>query len=290
MAAVDWTFWKELIGDKNYKIKIIDIGAADMEGYSPSYKILMDLGIADIIGFEANQEACEALNKKNEVNSLYLPYIIGDGTSATFYETNYAPTSSLYPPNTKLLEKFHYLNEFTTVIKEHQVQTHRLDEISEIDRADFIKIDIQGSELIALENGVNVLKTAVLVQVEVEFVEMYKGQPLFSDVDSFMRSQGFQFHCFSGGISEQLPGRPFKPLMSDNDPNKPFNQTLWTDAYYVKDWMNLKALSREQLISYAILTHSLLGSIDLTHVILTHIDEVNNSSFSKKFINTLTSN
>ena len=290
MAAVDWTFWKELIGDENYKIKIIDIGAADMEGYSPSYKILMDLGIADIIGFEANQEACEALNKKNEITSLYLPYIIGDGTSATFYETNWAPTSSLYPPNTKLLEKFHYLNEFTTVIKEHQVQTHRLDEISEIDRADFIKIDIQGSELIALENGVNVLKTAVLVQVEVEFVEMYKGQPLFSDVDSFMRSQGFQFHCFSGGISEQLPGRPFKPLMSDNDPNKPFNQTLWADAYYVKDWMNLKALSREQLISYAILTHSLLGSIDLTHVILTHIDEVNNSSFSNKFINILSAN
>ena len=290
MAAVDWTFWKELIGDENYKIKIIDIGAADMEGYSPSYKILMDLGIADIIGFEANQEACEALNKKNEITSLYLPYIIGDGTSATFYETNYAPTSSLYPPNTKLLEKFHYLNEFTTVIKEHQVQTHRLDEISEIDRADFINIDIQGSELIALENGVNVLKTAVLVQVEVEFVEMYKGQPLFSDVDSFMRSQGFQFHCFSGGISEQLPGRPFKPLMTDNDPNKPFNQTLWADAYYVKDWMNLKALSREQLISYAILTHSVLGSIDLTHVILTHIDEVNNSSFSNKFINILSAN
>ena len=290
MAAVDWTFWKELIGDENYKIKVIDIGAADMEGYSPSYKILMDLGIAEIIGFEANQEACEALNKKNEITSLYLPYIIGDGTSATFYETNYAPTSSLYPPNTKLLEKFHYLNEFTTVIKEHQVQTHRLDEISEIDRADFIKIDIQGSELIALENGVNVLKTAVLVEVEVEFVEMYKGQPLFSDVDSFMRSQGFQFHCFSGGISEQLPGRPFKPLMSDNDPNKPFNQTLWADAYYVKDWMNLKALSREQLISYAILTHSLLGSIDLTHVILTHIDEVNNSSFSNKFINILSAN
>lgn len=290
MAAVDWTFWKELIGDKNYKIKIIDIGAAEMEGYAPNYKILMDLGIADIIGFEANQEACEALNKKNETTSLYLPYIIGDGKSATFYETNYAPTSSLYPPNTKLLEKFHYLNEFTTVIKEHQVQTHRLDEISEIDRADFIKIDIQGSELIALENGVNVLKTAVLVEVEVEFVEMYKGQPLFSDVDSFMRSQGFQFHCFSGGISEQLPGRPFKPLMSDNDPNKPFNQTLWTDAYYVKDWMNLKALSREQLISYAILTHSLLGSIDLTHVILTHIDEVNNSSFSNKFINILSAN
>ena len=283
MAEVDWSFWKELTEDDNYKIKIIDIGAADMKGVSASYKILMDLGITDIIGFEPNQEACEALNKKEEENSLYLPYFIGDGASATFYETNWAPTSSLYPPNTKLLEKFHNLNELTTLIKKYQVQTHRLDEIPKIDRADFIKMDIQGSELKVLENGVNVLNTAVLVQVEVEFVEMYKGQPLFSDVDSFLRSQGFQFHCFYGGGV----GRPFKPLVKDNDPNEAFNQTLWADAYYVKDWMNLKALSREQLISYAILTYSLLGSIDLTHVILAHVDEVYNSSFSKKFLNIL---
>ena len=283
MATVEENFWRELTEDENYKIKIIDIGAADMEGVSPSYKILIDLGITDIIGFEPNHEACKALNKKNEEGSLYLPYFIGDGTSATFYETNWAPTSSLYPPNTKLLEKFHNLNELTTLIKEHQVQTHRLDDIPEIDRADFIKMDIQGSELKVLENSVNVLNTAVLVQVEVEFVEMYKGQPLFADVDSFLRSKGFKFHCFDEGTG----GRPFKPLMIDNDPNKKFNQALWADAYYVKDWMNLKALSREQLVSYAILCYSMLGSIDLAHVILAHIDEVYNSSFSKKFLNIL---
>ena len=129
----------------------------------------------------------------------------------------------------------------------------------------------------------NVLNTAVLIQGEVEFVEMYKGQPLFADVDSFLRSKGFKFHCFDDGTG----GRPFKPLMIDNNPNKKFNQALWADAYYVKDWMNLKALSREQLVSYAIICYSMLGSIDLAHVILAHIDEVYNSSFSKKFLNIL---
>ena len=281
MAVTYGNFWKELIEDDNYKLKIIDIGAADIEGVSPSYQILIDLGMTDIIGFEPNQEACKVLNKKNEKGSLYLPYFIGDGEIATFYETNWAPTSSLYPPNTELLEKFHNLNELVTLIKEHQVQTHRLDEIPEIDRADFIKMDIQGAELKVLENGVNVLNTAVLVQVEVEFVELYKGQPLFSDVDSFLRSRGFQFHCFDGGVA----GRPFKPLMIDNDPNKPFNQALWADAYYVKDWMNLKVLSREQLISYAFLTFSILDSIDLTNLILAHLDETYNSNFSMKFLN-----
>lgn len=285
MAIAVGSFWEELIEDDNYKLKIIDIGAADMEGVSPSYKILIDLGITDIIGFEPNQEACETLNKKNEEGSLYLPYFIGDGASATFYETNWAPTGSLYPPNTELLEKFHYLNEVTILKKEHQVQTHRLDDIPEIDRVDFLKMDIQGSELKVLENGVNVLNSTVLVQVEVEFVEMYKDQPLFSDVDSFLRSQGFQFHCFDGGVA----GRPFKPLVKDNDPNEAFNQTLWADAFYVKDWMNLEVLSREQLISYAFLTYSILGSIDLTYVILAHVDEVYNSSLSKHFLYRVTS-
>ena len=146
-------------------------------------------------------------------------------------------------------------------------------------------MDIQGSELNVLENAVNVLKTSVLVQVEVEFVELYEGQPLFSDVDSFLRSQGFQFHCFDGGVA----GRAFKPLLIDNDATKPFNQTLWADAFYVKDWMNLKKLSREQLVSYAILTYFVLGSIDLTHVILVHLDNVYSSNFRDKFIKIITS-
>ena len=282
MAAVEESFWRELIDD-NYIIKIIDVGAADGEDYTASYQKLLDLGIASVVGFEPNKEACEALNKKNEGNSFYLPYFIGDGEIATFYETNWAPTGSLYPPNTPLLEKFQNLNELVTLIKEHQVQTHRLDEIPEIDRVDFLKMDIQGAELKALENGVNILNTALLVQVEVEFVELYKGQPLFSDVDSFLRSKGFQFHCFDGG----LQGRPLKPIILENNLNKSINQVLWADAIYVKDWMNLKILSREQLISFALLTYVLLGSIDLTHYILSHIDEVYNSSFSEKFLNIL---
>tara|TARA_B100000795_G_scaffold268217_1_gene254744 strand:+ start:917 stop:1774 length:858 start_codon:yes stop_codon:yes gene_type:complete len=277
-------FWNELI-DENYKIRVIDIGAAEGEDYSPSYQPLIDLDIANIIGFEPNKEACEVLNAKEQEGSHYLPYFIGDGEIATFYETNYPPTSSLFRPNTKLLEKFNNLLEVIIVQKEHQVQTHRLDDIKEINGVDFLKMDIQGAELKALKNGVNLLNKALVLQVEVEFVELYEDQPLFSDVDSFLRSEGFQFHCF-----DDLMGRSLKPIIKNKNPNEEINQVLWADAFYVKDWMNLKHLSREQLITYAILTYFLLGSIDLTHFILSHLDEVYNSSFSKKFLNILTSN
>ena len=288
MANISEIFWEELIESNEFKLKIIDIGAADMkDGLQPSYQKLIDLEMAEIIGFVPNQDACNDLNKSNNKGSLYLPYFIGNGETATFYETNWAPTSSLYPPNSRLLKKFHNLNEITTLVQKHRVKTHRLDDIPEIFSADFIKMDVQGSELDVLKNGVNILNTSVIAQIEVEFVEMYKNQPLFADVDTFMRAHGFQFHCFDGGVSEQLSGRPFKPLMINNDPNQPFNQTLWADAYYVKDWMHLISLSRRQLIAYAILTYIVLGSVDLTHMILNHIDSKYKSNFAQKFLDIL---
>ena len=279
---MNFSFWRELI-DESYKIRIVDIGASD-GGYSPSYQPLIDVGLASLIGFEPDKEACEVLNKKNQKNSVYYPYFVGDGEAATFYETNWVLTGSLYPPNTPLLEKFQNLSEVVTLKEEHPVQTHRLDDIAEINGADFLKMDIQGSELKVLENATNLLETTLVLQVEVEFVELYKGQPLFADVDSFLRSRGFQFHCFDGGLA----GRTFKPLVVNDNMNKRINQVLWADAFYVRDWMNLGVLSKEQLITYAILSLDILKSPDLTHLILSQFDRSHNTNVAQKFLNILT--
>ena len=36
-----------------------------------------------------------------------------------------------------------------------------------------------------------------MIHTEVEFVEMYERQPLFAEVDQFLRGNGFVFHRFS---------------------------------------------------------------------------------------------
>ena len=63
---------------------------------------------------------------------------------------------------------------------------------SAIGDVDFVKIDTQGTELFILQGATDILRRSVFgVEVEVEFVDVYKEQPLFSDVDKFLRGLGF---------------------------------------------------------------------------------------------------
>ena len=72
---------------------------------------------------------------------------------------------------------------------------------------------------------------------------MYEHQPLFADVDSFLRGQGFVFHRFVS-----LHGRPMKPLHLSANPLQPISQQLWADAVYVRDLWELQSHSRDQLL------------------------------------------
>lgn len=259
-----------------FQIRILDIGAALNE--APPYKELVAAGRATILGFEPNVEECAQLNALYGASHHFLPFFVGDGRPATFHETNSALTGSLFSPNTDLLEKFQSLGEYVQPVAKHTVDTVRLNDLADIDGVDFIKIDVQGAELAVFQNATRILPGTLLIQAEVEFVELYKNQPLFADVDRFLRQQGFQFHTFAGFSS-----RAFKPFLADNDPNRGFRQHLWSDAIYVRDWMKLDALSPEQLCKMAILTHDVVQSYDLAHLVLEALDALQGTNLARKY-------
>src|SRR5207248_2510884 len=60
-----------------------------------------------------------------------------------------------------------------------------------VDRVDFIKLDTQGSELDILQGAGFLLDDCLGLQLEVMFSPLYEGQPLFADVDTYLRSRGF---------------------------------------------------------------------------------------------------
>jgi len=246
------------------------------------YDQLMKLGIAKIVGFEPVKEECEKLNKKSNGTCTYLPYVIGDGGSSTFNECNFPMTSSVYEPNTPLLDKFQNLTSLMQVVKKEKVQTRRLDDIPEVKDADYLKVDVQGGELGVFSGSEELLKHVVIVETEVEFVPLYKDQPLFAEVDQMLRRHGFIFHKFI-----KIQGRTFKPLLIRENVNATMSQVLWGDAIYVKDFMNLGALSPEKLLKLVIVLHEVYRSYDLCAAVLVHYDNSVKGDLSKRYINKL---
>ena len=58
---------------------------------------------------------------------------------------------------------------------------------------DLIKLDTQGSELDILKSlSKNNLNNVLGIEIEVEFIEMYKNQPLFGEINSFLSKNNFE--------------------------------------------------------------------------------------------------
>ncbi|GMQ89768.1 MAG: hypothetical protein BMS9Abin10_0102 [Gammaproteobacteria bacterium] len=264
-------------------IKIIDVGAMlltnagepRIEPYSP----LLERGIATVVGFEPVVAECTRLNAQSDGTNTYLPYCIGDGNPGVFHECNYPMTSSLYEPNTPLLEKFHHLEEYVRVVKKEEIETHRLDDIPEVVGADYIKVDVQGGEIDVFAGAAELLKGVAVIETEVEFVPLYKNQPLFAEVDQLLRRNGFAFHQF-----KDTWGRTFKPLFVEENPFGSLGQVLWTNAVYVKDFMALDALLPEQLLKLAIILHEVYNSYDLCVVVLKQHDSMTGATLADTYL------
>jgi FkbM family methyltransferase len=263
------------------KIQVIDVGAMDLGG--EIYDPLVKVGIASVLGFECVQAECDKLNAMARESRAYLPYAIGDGTVRAFHECNFPMTSSLLEPNSGLLDRFQNLENLTQVVKKHTFATKRLDDIAEITGVDFLKLDVQGAELDVMNGGDRVLAEALVVHTEVEFVEMYKGQPLFAEVDQRLRRSGFVFHKFAG-----VAGRTFKPMVVNNDVNHCLSQMLWADAVYVKDFMALDRLPAEKLLRLAAILHMVYGSFDLAMQALLAYDRQYSSALAPAYLHRLT--
>ena len=259
------------------KIKVVDIGASPIDG-KPSYAPLLQTGCAHVVGFEANPEALALLNLKKGPHETYLPAAVGDGKAHTIHFCAASGLTSLLKPNLKLLDLLHGFPEWARIIKTEEVMTRRLDDVPEAAGFDLLKIDIQGAELMVMQNAVASLKNALFIQTEVEFLPLYVDQPLFSDVDLFLRQHGFILHRYDQQIS-----RVIKPLLVNNDIYAGLSQLLWADALYVRDFTRLELLTNEQLLRLALILNDCYNSIDLVLHFLCEYDKRTQGNYSQLY-------
>ena len=184
-----------------------------------------------VVGFEPEQREFEKLAQKspgdNSTRILNVALHSAEGP-LRFHVARDRGLSSIFEPNRRFLDAFPDSARFDTTDTQ-QVAADTLDNVLRahgIADADFIKVDTQGSELFVLRGAAATLASSMVgVEVEVEFTPIYTGQPLFADVDSFMRGLGYMLFDLRPCYWKREAGRAI---------GGPRGQIIWADALYLK--------------------------------------------------------
>ena len=219
---------------------------------------MLNAGLCQVTGFEPQHQAFLALQLRRGPNELYLPYAVGDGSSRTLKVCRATGMTSLLEPDPRTLGLFRTLQPHGEVVERVPLETRRLDDISEIEHLDLLKIDVQGSELSVFQNGQEKLAEAVAIQTEVSFLSLYLDQPSFGEIDLGLRGQGFIPHCFAG-----VHRRPIGDFEVGDDALPWVNQVVDADIVYVRDFTDPDIMTDEQLKHLGLIAHHCYRSIDL---------------------------
>ena len=244
-------------------IQVMDIGASCIAEV-PIYKKLLDENLAHLNAFEGDSRHIQKIQETFGSKVTIYNDFLSDGTEKTLYlASENSGMTSLLKPDLNALRFFNGFEEFGKIYKTQQIQTKRLNDVIGIPTIDLLKMDIQGSELSVLENGLEILKDCLAIQLEVPYICLYENQPTFGDVDVWMRKNGFQPHCFL-----DVKRWSIAPTIRNNNFRVPFNQLLESDIVYIKNPMKLAALTTVQLQKLFLIAHYCFSSFDLcVHVL-----------------------
>jgi FkbM family methyltransferase len=266
--------------DPELRLKMIDVGAASFEDAHDRFVTLARKFRGELFSFEPNPEQHRLLREKfADCGYVHvLPVAIADGRDRELKICRHPGGSSLFEPNLELARRYRSFGEWLEVVGRVPVKTVTLDSLEPLHGADFLKLDIQGAELEALIGGSELLSTILMIECEVNFVQQYVGQPLFSEIELLLRRHGFMFHRFSGYGSRLL-----EDATAGGDPLQPGSQWLWSDAIFVRDLAHWPSLTNQQLIKIAVYMHELYASDDFAHHVLAIVDGRANSALAKSF-------
>ncbi len=194
---------------------ILDVGSNEGQF---AEKILSIFPSAEIYCFEPLPEVFEKLklNFKDRSNFHYYNYALGDfSVEMDIHRNEYSPSSSLL----EMLDLHKSNFDFAVKSEVTRIQTRTLDSIfsTPILNPVLLKIDVQGYEMQVLKGAELVLQQANVIIIETSFYELYKNQPLFEDIYSYLISKDFRY---VGNIEQ---------LESPKD-----HQVLQADAVFIK--------------------------------------------------------
>ena len=238
-------------------VRILDIGANPLIEGEVSYQALLDSGHAEVVGFEPQQNALEALNARKSDAETYLPHALGDGSNQTLRLYHAPGFTSVYPANAGTAAYLGFEKDLVETGTE-LIKTRKLDGVGEVSKVDFLKIDVQGSEKTILENGRMKIAQACAVQTEVRMFPLYDGEPRYGGLEAELVVQGFEFLRFAT-LKHICLARRFRSRLRRRD----FAQAVDGDAFFIRDLREVNSYTDEQLKKLAIIADAIIGSHDL---------------------------
>jgi len=182
---------------------ILDAGASNGR---VSKKLLQILPNAKVFAFEPNPEYKETLERIQAEDERIIPLFFAlsnEPGRVVLNVTKSLGATSIFSPS-DIMKKI-YPDE-SVIAKSVDVECITIDSWWEKNNKpdiEMMKFDIQGCELLALRGAVETLKKTLMVYTEVFFNRMYDGGAIYSEIDIFLREQGFSLFNFYKVRSDQ---------------------------------------------------------------------------------------
>ena len=202
------------------RLTSMDVGARG--GYMSD--LLPIARCVDMIGFEPDPGELLRLTETPQempwASMTYLHYALGSSnTTRPLYVYSHSGNSSLYHANRDLVDAFGRGRNYE-LQQEVDVQVEALDAViasENVSPPDHLKVDVQGWELEILKGAETALSSVLAARLEVEFMALYRDQPLFSDIDAVMQARGFalmgfpELHAWRRTTRRKWPSRARGP-------------------------------------------------------------------------------
>lgn len=147
-----------------------------------------------VIAFEPDQRSQPRKSPNSGVQ--HIPYGLSNKAGKQrLFLTAKPGDSSFLSPNFPIVSRFPTHDDFR-IIAEQIVTVETFDHLTatnQVPAPNFAQLDTQGSELYILQGAKESLRTSLIgLEVEVKFIPLYQSQPLFAEIDTFLRSYNFE--------------------------------------------------------------------------------------------------
>lgn len=214
----------DFIYDKSKNYIIFDVGSRDCIQSIEFYTMFPN---ARIFAFECNPNTIPICRKniepyKDRITLIEKAVADRDG-EISFYPIDQSKSITSWkdgnPGASSLFKLTSNYNEETLFQTEVTVPCCRLETFMKeagLETIDILWMDLQGAELMALKSLGPFFRTVKYIYTEISHTELYKGQVLFSELDSFCRKEGFirKTVVYSSGKQEDVIYQ--RDTLSDN--------------------------------------------------------------------------